>query len=329
MREAIAKAALGDDVYGEDPTVNTLEEKTATLLGKEAGLFVASGTMGNLTGILSQATRGDEVITGVDSHAFRAEGGGYAVLGGVVAKMLPTDYLGRMKLEDVEGAVNPIDPHYARSRLIALENSYGAKAGAPIDVNYFANVRSIARRNGLSIHLDGARLFNAAASLEVDPKKITQYVDTVTICLSKGLCAPVGSVLCGTFDTINEARRIRKVLGGGMRQAGILAAAGIVALDTMIGRLEQDHFNASTLAQGIAEITSLEIDLTTVKTNMVFFNIAEGYPRSASDIASELSSSFNVLIGPRGAKSFRAVTHYWVGESEVTMLLNSLQEVLN
>lgn len=322
-------AALGDDVYGEDPTVNALEEKTAAMLGKEAGLFVASGTMGNLTGILSQATRGDEVITGVDTHAFRAEGGGYAVLGGVVAKMLQTDYLGRMNLEAIEAAVNPNDPHYARSRLIALENSYGAKAGAPIDETYFANVRSIANRHGMSIHLDGARLFNAAVSLAVDPKKISRYADTVTICLSKGLCAPVGSVLCGTVDTINEARRIRKVLGGGMRQAGILAAAGIVALDSMIGRLEEDHFNARQLAQGLAEITDLEIDLSTVNTNMVFFKLIDRYPRSADDIVSELSSRFNVLVGSRGKKSFRAVTHYWVGESEVAMLLRSLHKALN
>jgi threonine aldolase len=243
--------------------------------------------------------------------------------------MLQTDYLGRMNLEDIEAAVNPNDPHYARSRMIGLENSYGAKAGAPIDDNYFASVRSVANRHGLSIHLDGARLFNAAASLAVDPKKFTQYVDTVTICLSKGLCAPVGSVLCGTFDTINEARRIRKVLGGGMRQAGILAAAGIVALDSMIGRLEQDHYNARQLAQGIAEITELEIDLSTVKTNMVFFKLNDGYPRSANDIASELSSRFNVLVGPIGKKSFRAVTHYWISESEIELLLKSLQKVLN
>ena len=226
MRKAMAEARVGDDVYGEDPTVNALETKAANLLGKEASLLVSSGTMGNLAAILSHTTRGDEAIAGIDTHAITYEGGGLSVLGGVIPRVLPTDEIGRMNMRDIGSAVNPDDPHYARTRLILLENSFGAKSGAPIPVDYIEAVRQTADKHGLAVHLDGARIFNAAAALQLEAKELAAQADTISFCLSKGLCAPIGSMLCGSEEIIHKARRIRKVLGGGMRQAESLPRPG-------------------------------------------------------------------------------------------------------
>jgi threonine aldolase len=304
------------------------EAFAAAKVGKEAGLFVASGTMGNLAAILSHATRGDEAVVGDDTHAYRYEAGGMSALGGVMARALPTDCEGRMDLAQMEEAVNPDDPHYARTRLILLENSYGAKNGAAIAEPYFEAVRRLAEGFGLAVHLDGARLFNAAAALRIPVTEITKHVDSVTFCLSKGLCAPVGSVLCGTSEFIGEARRARKVLGGGMRQAGVLAAAGVVALTEMIDRLSEDHATAKHLAEELAQLPGIRIEPEVVQTNMVFFELDETVPLSAQEVVEELKERSGILLGTAGHRRFRAVTHYWVRSTEVDQLVEELAPIV-
>ncbi|UCG23422.1 MAG: DegT/DnrJ/EryC1/StrS family aminotransferase [Chloroflexota bacterium] len=328
MREAMMEARVGDDVYGEDPTIDELEAMAAELTGKEAGLFVASGTMGNLVGILAQATRGEQVLLGIDAHCFRSEAGSLSALGGVVPRPMPTDSTGRMRVAELEQAISPDDPHYPRNRLVALENSYGAKQGMPLAADYFAGIRLFADKHGLSIHLDGARLFNAAVALGVRASDITRHVDSVSFCLSKGLCAPVGSVVCGSTAFIKEARRIRKALGGGMRQAGILAAAGIVALNEMTDRLVEDHENARRLALGLAAIPGIDLNPEEIRTNIVFFELSEDVPWTAAEIARELREKERLLISVTSERGFRAVTHYWVGPDEVAILLGQLQLAL-
>jgi len=324
----MAKAKVGDDVYGEDPTVNGLQARAAELVGKEAGLFVASGTMGNLVGILAQATRGEQVLLGFDAHTFRSEAGSIAALGGVVPHPLPTDSMGRMSVDDLKASISPDDPHYPRTRLIALENSYGARQGAPIPMDYFRQIRSLADRYDLGIHLDGARLFNAAAALGIQASEITSHVDSVSFCLSKGLCAPVGSIVCGTAEFIDQARRIRKALGGGMRQAGVIASAGIVALDEMVDRLVDDHANAKRLADGLSEMPGIQIRPEEVKTNIVFFDLSDEVPYSAEKVVARLRDEGKVLLGVSGERTFRAVTHYWVGTAEVDILLARLPRAM-
>lgn len=328
MREAMAAAPVGDDVYGEDPTINQLEALAAEMVGKEAALFVVSGTMGNLTAILTHAGRGDEAIVGEDAHTFCYEAGGMAVLGGITPRPLPTDQFGRLDSVQVETAVRRDDPHYPRSRLLLLENSYGRKQGYPLPPDYFATMRTIADRHHLRIHLDGARLFNAAVAQGVPASDLAQHVDSVTFCLSKGLTAPVGSLLCGTADFINQARRTRKLVGGGMRQAGVLAAAGIVALTQMVERLADDHRHAQQLAQGLQQIPGIQVDPDMVHTNMVFFSLSEDVSLTAAEVAATLRQQANVWVGPTGPHSFRAVTHYWIGPDEVNLFLDTLRHIL-
>lgn len=328
MRKAMAEARVGDDVYGEDPTVNELEARAAALVGKEAGLLVSSGTQGNLVAILTHAGRGDEALVGRDAHTVCWEAGGMAVLGGVVPHALATDEMGRMDLAQLEAAIRPDDAHVPRTRLILLENSYGARAGAAIPPDYFAAVRAIADRHRLRVHLDGARLFNAAVALNVGADAMTRHVDSVTFCLSKGLCAPVGSVLCGSAIFIDEARRNRKLLGGGMRQAGIIAAAGLVALDEMIERLADDHANARLLAEGLATIPGIVVSPESVQTNMVFFALADEVELSVEDVIDRLAAS-NIWVGDHGPRSFRAVTHYWIGPDEVALFVDRLRAALH
>lgn len=327
MRQAMATAVVGDDVYSEDPTVRELEQLAAAKVGMEAALFVASGTMGNLAAILSHAGRGDEAIVGEDAHTYKWEAGGMAALGGVVPHPLRTDYAGRMALAEIQDAICEDDQHLPRSRLILLENSYGERGGYPIPPAYFANVKAIAAQHGLAVHLDGARLFNTAVALNFSATAITQHVNSVSFCLSKGLCAPVGSLLCGSADFIYRARRVRKQLGGGMRQAGVLAAAGIVALNEMIERLATDHAHAQQLAQGLAQIPGILIDPAQVKTNIIFFDLADEVPFSAGEITRALSAQ-NIWLGAPGPRRFRAVTHYWVGEVQVEQLLAGLRQLL-
>ena len=328
MREAMANAPVGDDVYGEDPTVNKLEAMAAEMVGKEAGLFVASGTMGNLTAILTHGRRGDGTIVGEDSHTFRAEAGGMAVLGGIVPNPLPTDVYGRMDLTTLEKAIYPDDPHYPNNRLILVENSYGAKGGYPIEPNYFQRIRHIADKNGMIVHMDGARIFNAAVALNLDPREITQHVDSVTFCLSKGLCAPVGSVLCGSTEFIAQARRARKLVGGAMRQAGILAAAGIVSLTEMVERLADDHAHAKMLADGLAQIPGIVLEPDLVKTNMFFFELAESAPVTPAEFVQRLRDEANIWLSGGYSRRFRAVTHYWIQEADVALFLQTTRAIL-
>jgi threonine aldolase len=328
MRQAMAEADVGDDVYGEDPTVNELEARAAAKLGKEAALFVASGTMGNLVAILSHAGRGDEAILGEDAHTYMWEAGGMASLGGVVPHPLPTDANGRMALPDVVAAIRPDNPHLPHSRLILTENTYGDKNGYPLPIAYFADLAQVAEEHGLALHMDGARFFNAVTALGCEPAALAAPVDSVTFCLSKGLCAPVGSLLCGSADFIHRARRVRKSLGGGMRQAGVLAAAGLIALEEMAERLDEDHAHARRLAAGLAQIPGVELDLDQIKTNIVFFRLSRDAPLTAPQIAQKLEDEANIWIGANGARDFRAVTHYWIDDAHVDLLLETLRHTL-
>jgi threonine aldolase len=328
MREAMANAEVGDDVYGEDPTVNELENLAAEKVAKEAGLFVASGTMGNLVGIMTHATRGDELIVGYDSHVMLWEAGSIASLGSVIPRTLQTDRYGQMDVAAVEAAIRWDDVHLPRSRVIHVENSYGSKYGYPLPPRYFTDIREVAHRHQLLVHMDGARIFNAAIACNVPPAEITQHVDSITFCLSKGLAAPVGSVLCGSKDFIARARRIRKSLGGGMRQAGILAAAGIVSLTEMVDRLEEDHKHAHLLASGLAKIPGIFLDVDMVKTNIVFFELDDDVPFSAEDIVQRLREEGNILVGTDGLRRFRAVTHCWINRRNVEVFLELLEEII-
>jgi len=327
MREAMAKAEVGDDVYGEDATVNRLQEIAAEMTGHEAGLFVASGTMGNLSAVLAHCQRGDEVILGKEAHTYRYEAGGISVLGGVHSCQLPNQPDGSLALGDIEGAIRADDPHQPVTRLIALENTHNRCGGTVQSVEYTRQVVEFAHKRGLKIHLDGARVFNAAAALSVPVSELTSPVDSVTFCLSKGLSAPVGSVLCGSTEFIKKAHRVRKMLGGGMRQAGILAAAGIVALEKMVPRLGDDHVRAQKLAEGLSEMRGLVLDAGTPATNMIFMNLSEELDLSASDVADKLKN-YGVLAGVSGARRFRLVTHYWIGDEDVNKVIAAFKAVV-
>ncbi|UCG48979.1 MAG: low-specificity L-threonine aldolase, partial [Phycisphaerales bacterium] len=273
MRDAIYGAELGDDVFGEDPTVNRLEQIAAERVGKESALLVASGTMGNLASILTHCGRGEEVILGDQSHTFVYEAGGVSALGGIHPHTVTNQADGTLRLGDMRAAIRGDNVHFPRTRLICLENTHNRCGGAVLTPDYTDAVSKVAKEQGLAVHLDGARVFNAAVALGVDVRDLTRGADSVSICLSKGLSAPVGSLVCGTREFIAEARRTRKVLGGGMRQAGIIAAAGIVALEQMVDRIAEDHENARRLAEGIAGISGLSIDASRVQTNIVYFEV--------------------------------------------------------
>jgi threonine aldolase len=328
MREAMAKAEVGDDVYGDDPTVNRLQEMAAEMTGHEAALFVASGTMGNLSAVLAHCQRGDEVILGKDAHTFRYEAGGVSVLGGVHSCQLPNQPDGSIAVQDIEGAIRADDPHQPITRLIALENTHNRCGGVYQSAEYTRQVVEFARARGLKVHLDGARVFNAAAALGVPVKDLTQDVDSVTFCLSKGLSAPVGSVLCGSKEFVQQAHRVRKLLGGGMRQAGVLAAAGIVALEKMVPRLGEDHVRARTLAEGLSENRGLVLDSGTPATNMIFMNLADDVPLSADEVAEKMKAH-NVLVGVADARRFRLVTHCWIDDEAVKTAVAAFATVLS
>ncbi len=328
MREAMAIADVGDDVYGEDPSVNKLQEMGADMLGKEAGLFVPSGTMGNLASILAHCNRGDEIILGNLAHTFLYEAGGIAALGGVHSYLIPNLPDGRLSLTDIQQAIRPNDPHMPVTRAVCIENTHNRCGGAALTVEYTQSVADLAHANGLVLHLDGARIFNAAAALNVDPKELTAPVDSVTFCLSKGLCAPVGSIICGSKDFIKRAHRIRKQLGGGMRQAGILAAAGIVALHEIVPHLKEDHERARKLALGLAEISGLIIKPEKPATNMVYLCLSDSVPLNAEQVTRALKD-FGVLIGAVGPRHFRLVTHYWIDDQAIEITIRTFEKVLS
>ncbi len=316
MREAMAHAEVGDDVYGEDPTVNRLEEMAAERMGKEAGLFVASGTMGNLIAVLAHCQRGEEAIMGHLGHTFLFEAGGVSALGGVFVNTLPNQADGSIALGDLEKAIRGSDIHQPISRLIILENTHNRCGGTVLDGRYTRQVGELAHRHGLKLHLDGARIFNAAAALQAPVTELSEAADSVTFCLSKGLCAPVGSVLCGSKEFIARARRVRKMLGGGMRQAGVLAAAGIVALEQMTERLAEDHRRARRLAEGLFQIPALQPAFGMPQTNMVFVSLRDEVSKTAGQVAEELSRR-GILVGVTALKTFRLVLHYWIDDEDV------------
>jgi len=322
MREAILRAPLGDDVYGEDPTVRKLEELAAEITGKEAGLLVVSGTMGNLVSILVHCGRGDEVILGDQCHTFLYEAGGIAALGGIHPHPVPNDPDGTMPLEKIEAAVRPDNIHFPRTRLVCLENTHNRCWGSPLTPEYTQEVVELARRHGLAVHLDGARIFNAAAALGVEVEELASGVDSVTFCLSKGLAAPVGSVICGERGFIEEALRVRKLVGGAMRQAGIIAACGIYALEHMVERIPEDHENAQLLAHGIANIDGLYTEPERVRTNILYFELERGDPAEFQERCRERG----VLFNRTGTREFRLVTHYGISRPDVDYALSVLAE---
>ena len=337
MRQAMASAVVGDDVYGEDPTINLLQEMAAEMLGKEAGLFVASGTMGNLAAVLAHCGRGDEVILGKKSHTYLFEAGGISALGGVHSCQIPNQPDGTLDLEVIRDAIRWDDDHCPPTRLICLENTHNRCGGVALGVEYTRAVGELAAQHGLRLHLDGARIFNAAAATGASARELAGPADSVTFCLSKGLCAPVGSVLCGSRDFIARAHRIRKQLGGGMRQAGVLAAAGVIALQHMTGRLAEDHARARRLAAGLSHITGLLLDPGTPYTNMVFLQLVSGELTGVlpggpdggqAEYLVEQLEKRGVRIGIAGSNRFRLVTHYWIDDQAVDRAIQAFAEVL-
>ncbi len=326
MRRAMFEAEVGDDVFGEDHTVNRLEEMVAERLGKEAALFVASGTMANLVSQLTHCGRGDEIILGDQSHMFFYEQGGSAALGGIHPRSLPNKPDGTIALADIEAAIRPDDVHFPKTKLIVLENTHNRCNGHPLDAGYMHSVAELARRYGLKLHVDGARLFNAATALGMAAENLVAEADSVSICLSKGLAAPVGSVVCGTKDFIAQARRNRKVVGGGMRQAGILAAAGIVAITEMVDRLADDHENAGILAEGLANIPGLSIDPAMVSTNIVYFDVIK--ENITASILAENLDRQGIRLLPTGPKRLRAVTNYHVTSADIALVLAIISKVM-
>ena len=317
MREAMARAEVGDDGWGEDPSVIRLEAMAAERMGKEAGLYTPSGTMANLVAVLTHCRRGDEAIVGSESHILHHELGGASALGGVVLRSARSDQRGMMDPEEVESLVRP-EGMFPRSALLCLENTHNRCGGGVLTVDDTRALAGVARRHGMAVHLDGARIFNAALCLALKPSDLTAESDTVMFCFSKGLSAPVGSVLCGSVDFIARARRIRRMVGGGMRQAGVIAAAAIVALETMVERLAEDHENARLLARGLTELPGVEIDPAYVETNIVVFSVADAgaFLRAAQGEGVRLS-----MFGPRRV---RAVTHYGIARADVEAALAAL-----
>ncbi len=326
MRIAMAQAEVGDDVYGDDPTVNKLQELAAQMAGKESALFVPSGTMGNLAAILAHCGRGDEAMLGDKAHTFLFEAGGISALGGIHSHQLPNQPDGSLLLADLEAGLRPDDDHFPPTRLILLENTHNRCGGTYQTPAYNKQVRDFSDQHGIKIHLDGARIFNAAVAQNLPLTALTEHVDSVTFCLSKGLSAPVGSLLCGTKDFIYKAHRARKMLGGGMRQAGILAAAGIVALTTMVERLSEDHARARKLADGLHEMRDLELE--SPATNMVFVTLRDSVKKSAIEIAEELKAR-GLLVGKVSERRVRMVTHYGINDGDVKDALAAWHAVLS
>jgi threonine aldolase len=316
MREAMMRAPVGDDVYGEDPTVNALQARLADELGFEAGLFVPSGTQSNLIGLMAHCQRVDEYIVGMDAHTYRYEGGGAAVLGSIQPQPIVQAHDGTLPLDVVERAIKPVDPHFARTRLLTLENTWH---GRVLPLEYLADARALCDRRGLALHLDGARMFNAAVALGVAPREITRHFDSVSVCLSKGLGAPVGSVLLGTHALIESAKRWRKVVGGGMRQAGLLAAGASYALDPPVARLADDHARAARLAEGLQGLSDIEV--VAQHTNMVFIDV----PVERHDALRRALDEARVRVSIGYTPAIRLVTHLDIGDDDVARTVQALR----
>jgi threonine aldolase len=327
MRRAMADAEVGDDQYGEDPTVNRLERRSAEIVGKEAAMYVASGMLGNLCGVLSQTERGDEVILGDLAHIYQNEMGASFVLGSIQPRVVPNRN-GLPALEDIEAAIRP-KGMYPRTSLVCLENTHNNCGGSVITVDETKAVADLARRRGLRVHLDGARIFNAAVALNVDPRDLCAAVDTVQFCFSKGLAAPVGSILCGSAETVGKARRVRKLLGGAMRQAGVIAAAALVGLEEMRGRLGEDHRNAKILAKGFAEIRGIRIDAERVVTNIVSFEVDPAWMEAGAFAKACAEQGLRISRYLGNSPRLRAVTHHGVETKDIEDALTVVAAVLS
>jgi len=327
MRVAMAEAEVGDDVFGEDPTVNKLEKMAAERLGKEAALFVPSGTMGNMASLLSHCVRGDEIIVGDQSHMYIYEQGGSAALGGIHPRALRNEPDGTIDLDCIEAAIRPDDIHHPRTSLIVLENTHNRCNGSPLSTAYMRRVRDLADGHGLKVHVDGARIFNSAVAQGVPARELAATADSITFCISKGLAAPVGSVVCGTRDFIARARRARKVLGGAMRQAGVIAAAGIVALNEMVERLAEDHANAKLLGEGLLNTGSFEIARELIKTNIVYVGIRSEDLTSQAFVARLKDEGVFVL--PVGPRQIRAVTQYHVTTEDIGYTVEAFKKAVS
>jgi threonine aldolase len=326
MRDAMAKAEVGDDVYGEDPSVNRLQELSAEMTGKEAGLFIPSGTMGNLSAVLAHCQRGDEVIMGTLAHLFLYEAGSIAAVGGVQPHTIPNQDDATLKLEEIERAIRPKDAHFPQTKLITIENTQNKCGGQSISADYTDQVGELAKEHDLKLHIDGARIFNAAADQRVSAKDLVAAADSVTFCLSKGLGAPVGSVLCGSKEFIVKAHRMRKQLGGGMRQAGIIAAAGIYALENNVERLYEDHARASRLAELVKGIDG--IDFHTQNTNMTYFAVKEETGLTSDQFLQKIKQ-LGLLAGAEALGRIRMVTHIWITDADIKKAAEIMRQVLN
>jgi threonine aldolase len=325
MREAMNNAEVGDDVYQEDPTVNQLEELAANKVGKEAALFIPSGTMGNLIAVLTHCQRGDEVIVEMDSHIYYYEVGGMSAVAGVIPRLIIGNK-GIPDPQDIKMALRDENLHYPKTTLICLENTHNRAGGTITPPEVIEEICRLAHQQNIQVHLDGARIFNAAIALNIQPALLTKNVDSLMFCLSKGLSAPVGSILAGSKEFIQRARKNRKMLGGGMRQAGILAAAGIIALEQMMERLKEDHKNARILGEGLANISGIKVDLETVQTNMVYFDLQE----SGIDTYQFLPklAKYNILGLPRPPTKVRLVTHYGISEEDIYATIKAIKEIV-
>jgi len=318
MRKAMYQAEVGDDVYGDDPTVNRLEALGAEMLGTQSAIFATSGTQANLLALLAHCERGDEYIVGQHAHTYKYEGGGAAVLGSIQPQPIEMNETGMIDLKVAKKFIkDENDYHFAKTRLLCLENTYG---GRIVPLDYIKEAKVFAYKHKLKLHLDGARVFNAAVKLNENVKEITKYFDSVQVCLSKGLGAPVGSLLCSSKEVIDKARRWRKVLGGGMRQAGIIAAGGIYALENNVQRLADDHKNAKLLAEGLSNIDGIKLDMSAVETNMVFIEVTRNVK---NDIQTFLKER-NILIS--GHKNIRLVTHLDIDEKDIKKVISAFKE---
>ncbi len=319
MRQAMLHAEVGDDVYGEDPSVNALEAYGAKLLGKQAALFVPSGTMSNLLAVMSHCQRGEGAILGAGAHIYRFEAQGSSVLGSVALQPLPMQRDGTLAFDDIKAALAPDDAHFVQTRLICLENTHNGKV---LPLSYLQEMGAFVAKHGLKLHLDGARLFNAAVASDIPAEVIAAPFDSISICLSKGLGAPVGSLLVGDRDFIARARRLRKMVGGGMRQAGMLAQAGLFALEQHVARLADDHRRAKRLAEGLAALPGIELDLSLVQSNMVFLRLAKGEPAQLLAFMKERGILFS------GYGELRLVTHLQINDDDIEEVIDAFTEYL-
>jgi threonine aldolase len=326
MRQAMAAAEVGDDVFGEDPTVAKLETLAAEMTGKEAALLVPSGTMANLVSLLTHCGRGDEVLLGDQAHIFYYEQGGSAAVGGIHPRTVPNQPDGTMDLAILRDSIRADNVHFPRTRLIAIENTHNRCSGAPLPPDHLRAVAAIAAEHGLALHMDGARIFNAAAALEMPVADLAGPVDSLSFCLSKGLSAPVGSLICGRASFIRNARRNRKLLGGGMRQAGVIAAAGIVALREMPARLPEDHANARRLAEGLNGLRRARVDPERVRTNIVYIDLEREGP-AAAETVTRLAEE-GLRVGATGGYQLRAVTHHGIGPGDIDRALKAFARIL-